>query len=274
MALDFTIPKDLGETASKLDGLNQLANQYVVAPIAGFGIGGFKFSAFKEYKGELKSQITDNYNEKNIALQDNIALEPELFTLSGIIGEISYLFKDNQPSNIKKIAEKLTTLVGFLPAISSTLKTLHASINSKKDGAADYADATLGSALDLYQTYQKLNPPKTMQAKAYNYFLALRNARVLISFDTPYGFKGNYAILNLVITQPEYTDTRSDVVIILKEIRQARTSTVKFDPNKYQGRAQQQNQPIADKGNTQGKDDGKTFAKAIADTWSKYSGGQ
>ena len=148
MALFDTIPKNLNDTASKLDGLNQLAQNYVVAPIAGFGIGGFKFSAFKEYKGELKAQVTDNYNEKNIALQDNIALEPELFTLSGIIGEITYEYKDNQPSNTKKLAEKLTTIVGFLPAISSTLKTLHASINSKKDGATDYADATLSSALD------------------------------------------------------------------------------------------------------------------------------
>ena len=65
MALDFTIPKDLNDTASKIDGLNQLANKYLVAPFAGFGIAGFKFSAFKEYKGELKSRITDIYNEKN-----------------------------------------------------------------------------------------------------------------------------------------------------------------------------------------------------------------
>jgi len=266
MALQDTIPKNLNETAGKVDGLNQLVSQYVVAPLAGFGISGFKFSAFKEYKGELKSKITDIYNEKNVALQDNIALEPELFTLSGLVGELTHEFKDNKPSNIRKLAEKLTTIAGFLPLISSTMKTLHSSINSQKNGPQDYADAALGSALDLYQTYKKLNPPKTMQAKAYNYFLALRNSKVLISFDTPYGFKSNFAIVNIVMTQPEYTETTSDVMLILKEIRYAQTSTVKFDPAKYESRAQQQNQPVADKGATQGKEADKKLFGSIIDS--------
>lgn len=265
MALDLTIPKDLNDTASKVDGLNQLVQQYVVSPFAGFGIAGFKFSAFKEYKGELKSKITDIYNEKNIALQDNIALEPELFSLSGLIGELTYEYKDNQPSNVRKLAEKLTTIVGFLPLISSTMKTLHTSINTKVEPSQAFADASLGTALNLYQTYKKLNPPKTMQAKAYNYFLALRNARVLISFETPYGFKSNFAILNIVMTQPEYTDTTSDVALILKEIRYAQTSTVKFNPAQYKGRSQQQNEPVADKGVTQGKEADKNLFGSIID---------
>jgi len=265
MALPEAIPKDLNETASKVDGLNQLVNQYVVAPLAGFGLSGFKFSVFKEYKGELKARITDLYNEKNVALQDNIALEPELFTMSGLIGEITYEYQDNQASGVRKLAEKLTTIAGFLPLISSTMKTLHNSINTKVEPSQAFADATLGSALNLYQTYKKLNPPKTMQAKAYNYFLALRNAKVLISFDTPYGFKSNFAILNIVMTQPEYTETTSDVVLILKEIRYAQTSTVKFNPAKLQSRAQQQNQPVADKGATQGKETDKKLFGSIID---------
>jgi hypothetical protein len=268
MALDFTIPKDLNETASKVDGLNQLVNQYIISPFAGFGMAGFKFSAFKEYKGELKSRITDIYNEKNVALQDNIALEPELFTLTGLVGELAHEYKDNKPSQVKKLAEKLTTIAGYLPLVSSTIKTLHNSINTKVEPSQAFADATLGSALNLYQTYQKINPPKTMQAKAYNYFLALRNSKVLISFETPYGFKSNFAILNVVMTQPEYTDTTSDVALILKEIRYAQTSTVKFNPSKLQARSQQQNQPVADKGNTQGQaTDKKNFANIISNTF-------
>jgi len=265
MALTDSIPKDLNDTAGKVDGLNQLVQQYVVAPFAGFGIAGFKFSAFKEYKGELKSRITDIYNEKNVALQDNIALEPELFTLSGLVGELTYELKDNKPSSIRKLAEKLTTVAAFLPLISSTMRTLHSSINSQKNGPQDYADAALGSALNLYQTYKKLNPPKTMQAKAYNYFLALRQSRVLISFETPWGFKSNFAIVNVVMTQPEYTETTSDVALILKEIRYAQTSTVKFNPAKLQGRSQQQNQPVADKGATQGKETDKKLFGSIID---------
>lgn len=264
MALTDNIPKDFNDAASKVEGLNELANQYVVAPLAAFGIAGFQFSAFKQYKSELKSQITDNYSEKNIALQDNIVLEPELFSLSGVVGEITYEYKNNKPSQIKQLAQKLTTLVGYLPAISDTLKTLQKSVDTKVEPSQAFADATLASAADLYQTYKKLNPPKTMQAKAYNFFLALRNARVLISFDTPYGFKANYAIMNIITTQPENTETTSDVEIILKEFRYARTSTVPFDAAKFQGRTQPQNQPVVDKGSTQGETtDKKLFGKII-----------
>lgn len=252
MALLEALPKNLNDVSSKLSGLNQQSIEYLVTPFAGFGIAGFKFSAFKQYKAELRSNITDNYSEKNIALHDNIALEPEMYSLSGMIGEISYEYKGNQASQINKIAQKLTTITGFLPALSATMKTMHNFINTKIEPSQAYTDATLGTALDLYQTYQKLNPPQTAQAKAYNFFLALRNARVLISFETPYGFKTNYAIANLVMTQPDYTDTRSDVEVVLKEFRYAQTSQVPFDPDKYELRSQQQNQPVADKGSTQG----------------------
>lgn len=265
MALTDVIPKDLNDTAGKVDGLNQLVQQYAVAPFAGFGISGFKFSAFKEYKGELKARITDIYNEKNVALQDNIALEPEMFSLSGLVGELHYELKENKASSTRKLAEKLTTITGFLPAISATMRTLHNYINTKAEPSQAYADATLGTALNLYQTYQKLNPPKTLQAKAYNYFLALRNAKVLISFETPYGFKSNFAILNIVMTQPEYTDTTSDIALILKEIRYAQTSTIPFNSKKYEGRSQQQNEPVADKGTTQGNQQDKNLFGNIVD---------
>jgi len=256
MSLTQSFPKDLNQVAEKVDGLNEMVNQYVVAPIAGFGIAGFKFSAFKQFKGELKATATDYYTETNIALQDNIALEPELFTLSGVVSELNYEFKED--SKLKQMAEKLITISAFIPMISSSMKSLQETINSRNAGAKAFADSALGTAQDLWSTYQKLNPPKTLQAKAYNYFLALRNARVLISFDTPYGFKSKFAIVSLIMTQPEFTEGKSDVEIILKEIRFAKTKATKFDPNTYQSRSKDQNQPTENKGSTQGEADNKT----------------
>lgn len=254
MAINNIIPKDFGDAGNKLDGLSNLTNSYVVAPIAGFGIGGFKFSAFKEYRGELKANITDNYNEKNIALHDNIALEPELFTLSGLVGEVSYLYKENKPSSLRTLAEKLTTVAAYLPTLSSTMKNLQSNINSTFNSKIDYVDAAFSSGIDLFQTYQKLNPPKTAQAKAYNYFSALRNARVPISFDTPYGFKGNFAILNVLMVQTETTETTSEVSIILKELRFATTETAPFDNSKSSSRLKNQTDSVKNNGLTKGKE--------------------
>lgn len=273
MALLDVIPKNLNDTISKVDAANQLINQYVVEPFAGFGIAGFKFSAFKEYKGELRSRITDLYNEKNVALQDNIVLEPELFTLTGLIGELNYEYKENKANSVRKLAQKLTTIASFLPVVSATMKTLVATIDANKNTKQDYVDATLGSAINLYQTYQKLNPPKTMQAKAYNYFLALRNARLLISFSTPYGFKSNFAIMNVLMTQSEYTETTSDIVLVLKEIRYAVTSATKFDPSKFAGRGQQQNQSVENKGATQGLTEDKSKWLKALDSFNNLGSG-
>jgi phosphate/sulfate permease len=251
---------------NKLDAAVDLTNQYVIAPIAGFGIGGFLFSSRKEYRAELRSQITDNYNEKNIALQDNIANEPEIFTLTGLIGEIAYAPKDDK-TKLQSIAQKLTTIAGYLPLLTSTVKNLQSNITAGQAGGQAALDASLSSAQDLYAFYKRLNPPKTEQAKAYNYFLALRNARVLISFDTPYGFKSNFAIQSLIMTQPENTETKSDIEIVLKEMRFATTTIVPFDASKYDTRAAAQKAPTENKGNTAGENDGKSYTDIIKKTF-------
>ncbi len=260
MAFDIPSSNDL---IKGLDAATQLTNQYVVAPLAALGISGFAFTTRKEIKSELSADSSDNYNEKNIALQDTISLAPEVWSLSGFIGEVSYKTTKTKNQGAKTIAQQLTTIAGYLPTITASAKQLQNAIQSNKNGMQDYLDAALGTGIDLYQTFKKLNPPPTEQAKAYNFFLALRNARSLVSFDTPYGFKANYMIKNVIIIQPENTETKSDIEIHLKEIRLATTSTVLFDPNKYQGRAIQQNSPIENKGTAQGTASTKTFSNLV-----------
>lgn len=261
----FDIPNS-DQVINGLDAATQLTNQYVVAPLAALGISGFAFTTRREIKSELRAETSDNYNEKNIALQDTISLAPEIFTLSGFIGEVSYITTKPKNQGAKTIAQQLTTIVGYLPTITAAAKQLQSSINSAKSGESNYFDAALGSGINLYQTFQKLNPPPTQQAKAYNFFLALRNSRSLVSFDTPYGFKANYMIVNVLMIQPENTETKSDIEIQLKEMRFATTSIVAFDPYKYQGRSIQQNSPIDNKGTAQGTIPSKTISDTIAST--------
>ncbi len=235
------------------DTASALVNQYIVAPIAQLGIAGFNLTITKTEKSEFDSDITDHYVEKNIAVQDHIALKPEMYVITGFVGELVYQNTKSQ-SQIQKLAQKLTTISGFLPIISDTMKQLQTSIINGKAGGGliDYLNASLGAGIDLYQTFQKINPPKTQQAKAYNYFLALRNARQLISFNTPYGFKANYVIKNFFFFQPEKTEGYSEVEFTMKQFRTVTTKTVAFDSKKYQGRTAAQQSLTANKGNTQG----------------------
>ena len=228
------------------DTASALVSQYVVAPIAQLGIAGFNLSIVKIYKSELKSDVTDHFVEKNVAYQDQIALKSEIFTITGVVGELVYQNTKGQ-STIQKLATKLTTISGFLPVLTDAGKQLQSSVVGAQTagGTSAYLNAALGSGIDLYQTFKKLNPPKTKQAAAYNYFAALRNGRQLISFDTPYGFKSSFVIWEFSFMQPEKTDGYSEVELVLKQIQVATTKTVPFDSTMYSGRtAAQLSSPV------------------------------
>lgn len=244
-------PFSIDNAVKGAETASSLVNQYITAPIAALGIAGFNLNITKITKSELASDITDQYVENNSAIQDHIALKPEVYTITGQVGELVFQLTKGQ-STTQSIAQKITTIAGFLPIITGTMKQLQNGILADKNGSKEYFDAALGNGIDLYQTFKKLNPPKTNQAKAYNYFLALRNARQLISFNSPYGFKSNFAIQNFYFSQPEKTEGYSDIELTLKQIRTVTTKTVKFDPNKYQGRTAGQKAPATNNGITQG----------------------
>ena len=237
-----------------IDTANELVNQYITAPDEGLGIAGFKLSIVDIYETESDSEITDHYVENNTAKQDNIAIKPEMYTIKGKIAELVYT-KTDKVSTLGKLAGKLTIINGYLPVVSASIKQAQNSILNAQAGGGltNYLNASLATSVDLYQTFQKINPPRTNQAKGYNYFSALMKARQLISFDTPWGFKSNFAIKNFVFTQPEATDDVSEVKLTLKEIRKVATKLVPFDPKKYQGRTAGQISSTVDKGSIQGK---------------------
>lgn len=257
-------PFNIDNAIQGAETATSMVNQYIVAPIQGLGIAGFNLSITKVIKSEIACDITDQYVETNSARQDNIAIKPEKITITGQVGELVYENTKAQ-SNLQKLAAKLTTIAGYLPILTNTMKQLQNGVLADQDGAKGYFDAALGNGIDLYQTFKRLNPPKTNQAKAANYFYALINARQLISFDTPYGFKANFAIENFVISQPEKTAGYSDVEFVLKQFRTVTTKIVPFDPNKYQGRTAGQTAPKVNGGNSQGSapTDGNAATKAF-----------
>lgn len=246
----------LDDATNLASNLSNLVNKYVVSTLTNIGVtdvAGFVFDVPKEHKIEMESDATDHYTEKNVAIQDHIANKPIIISTGGFVGELVY--KPNDPVNkLQSLGQKLIIINSFLPVITAGAQSAQNLITQGKPALTqEYLDGVVNNADDLYAAYQRLNPPKTAQAKAFNFFRALRDSKQLVTVQTPWGQFNKMALIGISVTQPEDTRYISDFSIILKEIKQAATSIVPFDPNKYQGRAAEQNAEIIDKGKASGK---------------------
>ena len=96
-----------------LDALTAEFQNYVVAPLNAFGLGGFLFDAEGESTARLNAEITDHYTEDNRAVQDHIAIHPTRITLKGYVGEIVYTQPGQDQSFLQTAVQKLTTTCGL-----------------------------------------------------------------------------------------------------------------------------------------------------------------
>lgn len=244
------------------ESANKIVNQYVVSPIVNMGLAGFIFDIEDETKIEMQSDVTDHYTENNTAVQDNIVKKPEIITLRGYVGELVYR---NAPekTKIQELTEKISTINAFLPVVSASAKQARDFLASDSKKNADFFAQGVATGVDLYQTFQTLNPPKTAQARAFNFFRSLWSARQLVSLETPYTFYRNMAITAITAIQNGDNKEITDFSITLKEIRFARTRTTEFDRDKYQGRAQSEISDVQNKGQTQGETKDSNFFTGI-----------
>ena len=251
------------ETVTKAgDTTNALVNKFVVSPVVGLGIAGFAFDIFEEHKVDLQSDITDHYVEDNSAIQDQIANKPLKFTLRGFVGELIDERADPK-SEIQEITEKLTIINSYIPVVTGAARQVNNLIqNRNTNTTAQNLEDGIGTGVDLYKSFKELNPPDSRQAKAYNFFKALRDAKQLVGVDTPFGFVRDMAIENLVAVQGDNAYI-TDFSITLKQIRTATTQLVDFDETQYQGRTQNQKAEEADQGKAEGKKLNQSLAKRL-----------
>lgn len=223
--IDFT---DTGQIniGSSLANITSDINQYVVAPLAAFGIGGYIFNAVGESTANLSAEITDHYVEDNSAVQDQIAIRPKRITLKGYVGELIYNSPGNAPTTFNTLAQKLTSLTSFLPAITSAATQAQQDIENPTGISFP---GILGTASNIYGLVQNsLNSfgLTKNQQNAYNYFRALMQSKTLMGIQTPWEFMTNMAIESIVAIQPEISMWITDFSISLKEIRIAQTTSV------------------------------------------------
>ena len=197
------------------------------------------------YEGEntitLQSDITDHYVEDNTAINDQIALAPEMVKASGFIGELN----DVVPPEIaflKTSINKLTALGAYQPELTvSALRTYNAAFQayyaakSVTDSAvASWASITgTGGAVEITGTETEAelaalasnNISQTKQQIAFQQFYGYWRNRTLFTVQTPWAIFKNMAIESVTATQDADTDMISNFEVSFKIMRFAQSLT-------------------------------------------------
>lgn len=255
MAVNLTSLGAATTTASALAGLALVSPQGTQgyrpqSPPNTLGFPSFSLSfagpsLLFHYEGEntavIESDITDHYTETNSAVQDQIALKPEVITVHGFIGELN----DVPPfflAPLKTAADKLTVVSAYLPAISTTAQIAYNAAFQAYQAAASLVstgtsawnllsgsggenvigDAGLGGAFNAStgQVSNNQNKQQTMFQQFYGYW----SARTLFTVQTPWAVFSNMAILRMRAIQDDGTNVITDFEITFKKIRYVSTA--------------------------------------------------
>lgn len=204
-----------------LDALTAEFQNYVVAPLNAFGLGGFLFDAEGETTARLSAEITDHYTEDNHAVQDHIAIHPNRITLKGYVGELIYTVPGQDQSFLQTAVQKLTEISAFLPVLSAGATQAQAAISSPST-----SDLTLSDASNIYGLVKNLLGAigdEARQQNAYMYFKSLMSQGVLMGVQTPWEFLTNMAIESITAIQGENSKYITDFTVTMKQMRIAKT---------------------------------------------------
>lgn len=216
------VPTDAPSVFSDLDVLTTLEKNALVRPNnPPPGIAGFLFDIQVEDAADIQSDITDHYVEDNVALQDQIALRPEMVTVRGLIGELV-----QASEQVDTITEQIDALPINEQLVPEYTLEQEVEFDQEEQDATEATDA-LTDNVSLEGYFAARNPNSgNKQSQAFAYFYGLWKGRQLFTVDTPWGFFTDMAILSLRASQDASTKYVSDFTITFKKIRFAKEVVV------------------------------------------------
>lgn len=194
------------------------------------------------YEGEqtvsLESDITDHYVEDNTAVQDQIALKPEIITTQGFIGELN----DVPPAFLKPLqlaSQKLTTIGSYTPQLTTTAllaysealflyQTAASAVNSAVstvESVGGFFGASTGQNVIGSNGLTEGGIQNEQQAAFQKFYVYWKN-RYLFNVQTPWAVFQNMAITKLRAVQDAETNVISTFEVTFKMIRVASTITL------------------------------------------------
>lgn len=215
----------------------------------------------------LDSEITDNYIESNRAIQDHIALKPEIFTTRGFIGELNNVTPFGLQT-LQTIANTLVTISGYTPQLSATAliaytqalliyENARSIINSSIAAWSSLAGLAAGneeigqdgSGVFLSGSSIVQNEQQRMYTQFYGYW----SRQTLFNVQTPWAIFTNMAIKSVRAIQDAETRMITDFEVTFKKIRTASTRTAATGLTQvFGGRSASQSASSSDLGTSSG----------------------
>lgn len=219
------------------------------------------------YEGEqtvaIESDITDHFIEDNTAIQDQIALKPEIITTHGFIGELNNIPPPGL-SLLKAAADRLTVIGAYAPQISETAliayntaflvyqtaKNVANSAVSAWSSISNLVTGDSGQTVIGAQGISNVGSVQNKQQTAFQQFYGYWRNRTLFTVQTPWAVFQNMAIQRLRAIQSEETETITDFEVTFKMLRFASTQRVGggFGISALDGRAASQASALTDLG--------------------------
>jgi hypothetical protein len=207
------------------------------------GVAGYLFNIITDDAADLESDITDHYIEDNTAIQDHIALKPEVVSVRGLVAELSGLL----PAEAKqsRSPDPLPLVPGFSPVLTpGAIQTNDQITYTKEVREAAVADAD--SLFGMYARTAPQQPNQTKQSYIFGYFYQLWKGRQLFSVETPWGIFNSMAIQSINTTQGGDSASVSEMQVTFKRVSIVRSITV--NSSRLSGRAVSQQMQYAQNG--------------------------
>lgn len=213
-----------------------------------------------QYEGEqsvtLESDIPDHYVEDNTAVQDQIALKPEMVTTRGFIGELNDVVPKGL-SFVKFAADKLTTIAAYTPELSATALIAYQEAFFLYQVTANAVDAAVSSWSSLTGSggenvigsdgisgfdaaTGEIAGSQNKQQTAFQQFYGYWRNKTLFTIQTPWAVFQNMAIKTLRPVQDAETRVVTEFEVTFKMIRFASTVTTTGISAIFQGRSSTQ----------------------------------
>jgi hypothetical protein len=253
-------------TSAEKDGstfLDKLTNQYILKPTNTITLGGsgFVFDYLADEKVECTSDITDHYCEDTNTIQDHQAIKPMKITLHGFVGELWQKAPTGLSGLIGQVNNKLAQFETYTGTYSlGVAQKVQGAVNSVQQ-TADKINNYASNVGNLINMFSGAAAGPTRQAQAYQKLRALMESKTIFDVEAPMseGFNytqfKNFMVETLTFIQPEESKYVSDITIVLKEIRFAKTKMSTSSAAARKGRAQPQGSEPQDNGKTGGTPD-------------------
>lgn len=247
--------------------INDLSSRYVLKPLGAKGIAGFVFDINDETRIDLKAQITDHFIEDNTTIQDHIAINPEIITLRGFVGEVVFA-PTGVVNNIGDLAvsafaefvdKKLTNVAAFLPQFNeSVVQDATNSVNADIQATNDITEAA-NRLENIVEIALRSTVADSRQQRAYMILKSLWRTRQIFTVQTPYEYFRTCAIQSIAVMQDAETNTITDFTVTLKKLNFTELSFVALNDQEFSGRTAQQRSGVVKKGKTKGEERESSF---------------